>query len=63
MKDARMVLPLAGAVLVLVGLLGVLGRADKPASPPGLSKPLMVCVSGEIAGEGERSTHASHVFI
>lgn len=53
MRKVRMVLPLVGVVLGIVGLLAVSSRADKPASPPGQSKPLMVGVTGGIIGEGD----------
>jgi hypothetical protein len=54
MRKVRMVVPLVAAVLAIVGILAVSGRADKPESPPGQSKPepVDVRVAGAIDGEG-----------
>lgn len=55
MKDVRMFLPVVGAVLVILGGFAVQGHADKPAWPPGQSKPgpIEVRVAGAIAGQGD----------
>ncbi len=56
MRKPRMILPLVAAVGAMIGSLAVSGHADKPASPPGLSKPepkaVHVSVTGAIAGQG-----------
>lgn len=54
MKKLRMILALVAAVGVIVGIVAAAGRADKPASPPGQSKPepVLVLVTGAITGEG-----------
>lgn len=56
MREVKMILPLVAAVLAIVGIFAVSGHADKPESPPGLSKPkpepILVSVTGGITGEG-----------
>ena len=39
MRTARVILPVVTAVFAIVGALAVSSQADKPASPPGQSKP------------------------
>jgi hypothetical protein len=56
MRAARAIPVIGATVCAIVGILAVSGRADKPGSPPGLSKPegepVLVSVTGGIAGKG-----------
>jgi hypothetical protein len=51
MQRAKVILPVIVAVAV-VGGIAALGSADKPEGPPGLSRPLLVSVTGGIQGAG-----------
>jgi len=55
MRAARVILPVVTAVFAIVGALAVSSQADKPASPPGQSKPepIEVRVAGAIEGRGD----------
>jgi len=54
----KVILPIILPVLFITGILAVSGHADKPDSPPGLSKPkpkqepILISVTGAIEGEG-----------
>jgi hypothetical protein len=56
MKKVKVILPAILPVLLITGILAVSGHADKPESPPGLSKPkpepILISVTGAIDGEG-----------
>lgn len=50
----KVILPIILPVLLITGILAVSGHADKPDSPPGLSKPepVLISVTGAIQGGG-----------
>ena len=51
MKKVKVISAIILPVLLIVGILAVSGHADKPDSPPGLSK--TVEVTGDIVGTGD----------
>ena len=48
----KVILSIILPVLLITGILAVSGHAKKPPSPPGLSKPVLITVSGGIEGSG-----------
>jgi hypothetical protein len=56
MKKVKVFSVIILSVLLIVGLLADSGHADKPDSPPGLSKPepepVLVSITGSLEGEG-----------
>lgn len=54
MRKARTTLPIVISALVILGVLAVAGRAEKPSLPPGQPKPApsSIRVGGAISGEG-----------
>ena len=53
MKKVKVVSATVIPILLIVGILAVSVYADKPPSPPGLSKPVQISVSGAIEGIGD----------
>ena len=57
MKKVKVILPIILPILLIMGILAVSVYADKPESPPGLSKPkqepILISVTGAIKGEGD----------
>ncbi|MFC1793457.1 hypothetical protein ACFL3Q_07710 [Planctomycetota bacterium] len=49
---AKIILSIILPVLLITGILAISGHAAKPPSPPGLSKPVLITVSGGIEGSG-----------
>lgn len=52
-KRGRVILTIILPVLLIMGTLAISGHADKPPSPPGLSKTVEVKVIGDIWGTGD----------
>ena len=53
MDKVKVVSAIVVPVLLILGALVVSVHADKPPSPPGLSKPVQISVSGAIEGIGD----------
>jgi len=62
MKRATVVSAIVLSVLLVVAILAVSAHAGKPPSPPGLSKPVQITVSGDINGNGSDAADMAITF-
>ena len=62
MKKVTVVSAIALSVLLVAVILAVSAHAGKPPSPPGLSKPVQITVSGDINGRGTDAADMAIAF-